>query len=227
MSIVVNQATWGDETSATDITANVQKQASAGFLDLVADNTLVPAIDLSGGSTTVTLSDSDKAEITKQAATLCGSVSDTKCIQFQKNQLETSMLQQKTAEQQSSANVVTGRRLTLTYTDKSTGAQRTVAIPDGQKVKFGTPPVLTTANLPTLSGTALTAISTTGTIIGILLYTFSIAVTYRMLMLKGHLKTAYLLTAVAIFIPYSGLLTTPIALAIFSHLDANKVAASV
>ena len=156
----------------------------------------------------------------KKATTICGSASDQKCIDFQKNQLESNLLQEKVATAQSSANVVTGRRLTLTYTDSATGAQKTVAIPDGQAVKFGEAP---TMKMPTISGSALSVLSVVGGIVGTTLYIFSIAITYRMLVMSGHLITAYILTAIAIVIPYSGLVMTPVALVAFKYMDSNKV----
>ena len=220
MGIVINQATWGDESAATDITSIMQKQAAAGYLDTVANNSLVPAIDLMGNTSTVALTDSEKAGIATKAVEICGSASDDKCITFQKNQLESNTIQEKVATAQSSANVVTGRRLTLTYTDTATGQQKTVAVPDGQAVKFGSPP---TMEMPTMSGSALSVLSTAGTVVGITLYVFSIAITYRMLVLGGHLIAAYILTGIAIVVPYSGLVMTPIALAIFSYLDSKKV----
>lgn len=227
MGIVINQATWGDEEAATDITASLQKQAAAGYLDTRADNTLVPAIDLMGTTSTVTLSDSDKADIAKKAVTICGSASDKKCVDFQSNQLSSSLLQEKTMKQQSSANIVKGRRLTLTYTDSATGVQKTVMVPDGQAVKFGTPPTMSLPKMPTMSGTMLSGASTAMTVVGTLLYVFSIAVTYRLLVITGHLLTAYVLTAVAVVVPYSGLITTPIALAFFKYQESNKVVSSV
>ena len=221
MGIVINQATGGDETATTDITQSMQDKAKPGYLDLVADNTLVPALDLLSGSKNVTLSDSEKADIKTQATNICGSASDDKCIKFQTNQLESASLQKKVAEQQSSANIITGRRLTLTYTDDQTGQQRTVAIPDGQKVKFGTAP---TVKLPdfTPSGTVLASLSVVSQIVMTLLYVFSIGATYRLLILTGHTIVAYVLTGIAIVIPYSGLIMTPIALGIFKYMELKS-----
>jgi len=221
MGIVINQATWGDETATTDITQSMQDKAKPGYLDLVADNTLVPALDLLSGSKNVTLSDSEKADIKTQATNICGSASDDKCIKFQTNQLESASLQKKVAEQQSSANIITGRRLTLTYTDDQTGQQRTVAIPDGQKVKFGTAP---TVKLPdfTPSGTVLASLSVVSQVVMTLLYVFSIGATYRLLILTGHTIVAYVLTGIAIVIPYSGLIMTPIALGIFKYMELKS-----
>jgi hypothetical protein len=218
MGIVINQATWGDETATTDITTSMQEKAKPGYLDLIADTTLVPALDLLSGSKNVTISDSEKADIKKLATELCGSASDNKCIQFQSNQLESTTLQKKVAEQQSSANIVTGRRLTLTYTDDQTGQKRTVAIPDGQKVKFGTPPAVKMPDF-TPSSTILGFLGTFSKIAMTLLYVFSIGATYRLLILTGQTMLAYVLTAISIVIPYSGLLMTPIALGILKYME--------
>jgi hypothetical protein len=218
MGIVINQATWGDETSTTDITKVIQEKAKPGYLDMIADNTIIPAVDLLSGSNDVALTDGEKEDIKKKATEICGSASDEKCIKFNQNQLESSSLQQKVAEKQSSANIVTGRRLTLTYTDDETGQKRTVAIPDGQKVKFGSAPKYKMPDLSP-STTILGALGFFGKVIMTLLYVFSIAATYRLLILTNHIYVAYVLTGLAIVIPYSGLITTPIALGIFKYME--------
>jgi hypothetical protein len=196
----------------------MQEKAKPGYLDLVADNTLVPAVDLLSGSNDVALTDAEKEDIKKKAVEICGTASDDKCIKFNQNQLESASLQQKVAEKQSSANIVTGRRLTLTYTDDQTGQKRTVAIPDGQKVKFGEAPTFKMPSF-TPSNTILGALGLFGKMVLTLLYVFSIAATYRLLILTGHIIVAYVLTGLAIVVPYSGLITTPIALGIFKYME--------
>jgi hypothetical protein len=223
MGIVINQATWGDESATTDITQSMQDKARSGYLDLIADNTLVPAVDLLTGSKNITLTDSEKADIKTQATEICGSASDDKCIAFQTNQLESSNLQKKVAEQQSSAGIVTGRRLTLTYTDDQTGQKRTVAIPDGQKVKFGTAPTIELASF-TPSSTMFGFLGMFSKIALTLLYVFSIGATYRLLVMTGNTMVAYVLTAISIMIPYSGLILTPIALGIFKYMEIKAAA---
>ena len=223
MGIVINQATWGDESATTDITQSMQDKAKPGYLDLIADNSLVPAVDLLTGSKNIALTDSEKADIKTQATEICGSASDDKCIAFQTNQLESSALQKKVAEQQSSAGIVTGRRLTLTYTDDQTGQKRTVAVPDGQKVKFGTAPVIAMANF-TPSSTMFGFLGMFSKIALTLLYVFSIGATYRLLVMTGNTMVAYVLTAISIVIPYSGLILTPIALGIFKYMEIKASA---
>jgi hypothetical protein len=229
MGIIIQQATWGDENAATDITKSMQEKAKQGYLDLVADNKLVPALDLLSGDKEVVLTDDEKGEIKKKATEICGSASDEKCINFNKNQFESSLLQRKVAEKQSSANIITGRRLTLTYKDETTGRSQTVAIPDGQKVIAGKKPEFAGPDLSGLtpSSTILGALGYVGQFMLTMLWVFSIAVTYHLLIITGNTITAYILTAVSIVVPYSGLLLTPIALAYFKYRDTKASAPKV
>ena len=235
MSITIKSATWGDEKSTTDITNSMIEKAKGGYLDMVADNTLVPAVDLLSGSKTVALDDSEKTQINESAVKLCGgNAQDTKCINFQKNQLESSTLQKKVAESQSSANIVTGRRLTLTIIDAN-GVEKVIAIPDGQKVKMGEKPAVAPFKMPeTFSGGTWEILMQFGkiafTTIMTLLWVFSIVAPYRLFVLQNKLILAYVLTALAILIPYSGLITTPVALAYFKYMSmkpAPKVVPTV
>jgi hypothetical protein len=229
MGIIVQQATWGDESKATDITKSMQEKAKQGYLDLTADNSLVPALDLLSGERDVVLTDDEKTEIKKKATEICGSASDEKCINFNKNQLESSLLQQRVAEKQSSSNIITGRRLTLKYKDEKTGRSYTVAIPDGQKVKAGKKPEFEAPDFSGLtpSSTILGALGYVGQFMLTMLWVFSIAVTYHLLIITGNTITAYVLTAISIVIPYSGLFLTPIALAYFKYRSSKPAAPKV
>ena len=229
MGIIIEQATWGDEGNAAIITKPMQEKAKQGYLDLVADSTLVPAIDLLAGDKNVVLTDDEKGEIKKKATEICGSASDEKCMNFNKNQLESSLLQQKVAEKQSSANIITGRRLTLKYKDEATGRSYTVAIPDGQRLVAGKKPEFEAPDLSGLtpSGTILSALGYVGQFMLTMLWVFSIAVTYHLLIITGNTITAYVLTAISIIIPYSGLVLTPIALAYFKYRSSKPAAPKV
>ena len=229
MSITIKSATWGDEKSTTDITNAMIEKAKGGYLDMVADNSLVPAVDLLSGSKTVEIDDSEKTKINEDAIKLCGgNAQDQKGIDFQKNPAEASALQREVAESQSSANIVTGRRLTLTVIDAS-GVGKVIAIPDGQKVKMGEKPTVAPFKMPeTFSGGTWSILTQFGkiafTIIMTLLWVFSIVAPYRLFVLQNKLILAYVLTALAILIPYSGLITTPVALAYFKYMSMKPVA---
>jgi len=228
MSLTVKQATWGDEKSATDITKAIQKLVKDGSsLDITAGSHLVPSVTLNPN--VANLTDDDKKEIKDEAIKKCqGNANDTACIALQTANLEATVLQTKIAQQNSSANIINGRRLTLDIVDAN-GNEQTVMIPDGQEFKSGTTPTVkavekpkpkTDEAKPSAIWTFLT--SGLGYVVGILmtiLWAFSIVVTYRFLMLAGHITAAYVLTALAIFIPYSGLVTTPIAMAVYYYLE--------
>jgi hypothetical protein len=230
MSLTIKQATWGDENSATDITKSVQNQVKGGsFLDITAGSHLLPAVSLN--SNTANLTDDDKKDIKDQAIKKCqGNANDTACIASQSANLEATLLQTKIAQQNSSANIINGRRLTLDIVDAN-GNEQTLMIPDGQKYTAGVQPTGAAAaktkpadpNPPSTTWKFLGVLSTglgySVTILLSILWAFSIVVTYRVLMLAGHITAAYVLTALAILIPYSGLVTTPIAMAVYYYLE--------
>jgi len=228
MSLTIKQATWGDETSATDITKSIQKMVKDGSsLDITAGSHLVPSVSLNPN--VANLTDEDKKDIKDQAIKNCqGNANDTACINQQTATLEATALQTKIAQQNSSANIINGRRLTLDIVDAN-GNEQTVMIPDGQEFKSGSAPSVKAVEKPKpktddAKPSATWTFLTTGfgyvfTILLTILWAFSIVVTYRVLMLAGHITAAYVLTALAIFIPYSGLVTTPIAMAVYYYLE--------
>ena len=221
MGLTVKQATWGDETSATDITKAMQEQAKAGYFDVVANTSLVPAISLSP-PTTVNLTDEDKESAKKWAIEQCGGAQDEKCVNERKATAESTTLQRKMAEQSSTANIVKGRRLTMTVVD-DTGREQTVQVPDGQRLKIGEAPKMV---LPSMSGTVLEVFKIAMIIFGALLYAFSVVVTYRTFVLVGQEYLGYALTAVAVFFPPSGLVITHIGLAMMNYFGKTNISAA-
>jgi hypothetical protein len=227
MSLVVKQATWGDETSATDITRALQKQVKDGALNITAGSHLVPAVELNPN--VANLTDEDKKDIKDQAIKNCqGNANDTGCIAQQTATLEAVALQTKIAEQNSSANIINGRRLTLDIVDAN-GNEQTFMIPDGQTFTKGAPagsaPSKSSSKGESESAVVKTAafFATTGGYIVsallVVLWAFSVVVTYRVLVLANHIMAAYVLTALAIVVPYSGLISTPIAMAVYYYLE--------
>jgi hypothetical protein len=232
MSLTVKQATWGDETSAMDITKSIQKLVKDGStLDITAGSHLVPSVSLDRN--VANLTDDDKKDIKDEAIKKCqGNANDTACIALQSANLEATLLQTKISQQNSSANIINGRRLTLDIVDAN-GNEQTLMIPDGQKYTTGVPgakavvkPKTEDPN-PTSTTWKFVGFMSTGlgyfvTILMSILWAFSVVVTYRVLVLSGHLTVAYVLTALAILIPYSGLVTTPIAMAIFYYIENQQ-----
>jgi hypothetical protein len=171
-------------------------------------------------------------DIKDQAIKNCqGNANDTACINQQKATLEAALLQTKVAQQNSSANIINGRRLTIDFIDQN-GNEQAIMVPDGQQFTAGTK-----GGVPVSSGVKTTSSNAGGssvlsflgtglgyvvTILLTILWAFSVVVTYRVLVLAGHITVAYVLTALAIFIPYSGLITTPVAMAIFYYLENQQ-----
>jgi len=229
MSLTIKQATWGDEKSATDITKSLQKMVKDGsYLDVTAGSGLVPSVSLNPN--VANLTDDDMKDIKDQAIKNCqGNANDTACINQQQATLEATALQTKIAQQNSSANIISGRRLTVDFVDQN-GNEQAVMIPDGQQFTAGTKGALPKGAVvkpkpveDSKPSTTFTFLTTgVGYVVGILmtiLWAFSIVVTYRVLILSNHVMAAYVLTALAIFIPYSGLVTTPIAMAVYYYLE--------
>jgi hypothetical protein len=235
MGIEITSATWGDENHTTPVESTLRAQAEKGYLDVVASASLVPAVDLLTGVNKIELTDAEKGAIQKSAEEICKSGSDEKCMTFHINQFQSNLLQKKVLEKQASDNIVTGRRLTLKYKDLATGKSYEKTIPDGQRIVAGKQPE--PSSLPSLPELpALPDFTPTGILASILFYglqfilgllwVFSIAVTYHLLMITGHTIVAYVLTALSIMFPFSGLLLTPIALAYFKYM-ASKASVKV
>jgi len=215
MGITIKRATWGDEKATTDITASMVEKAKPGYLDVVADNKLVPAVDLLTGSKDISIDDTEMGAIKQDAIKNCGGGEDQKCVDYQVNMMQSSLLQKKVAESQSSSNIVTGRRLTLTYIDDK-GVERQTAIPDGQQVKFGEKPK-SSFSVPSISWSIFTGVGTTFFYIAMVVlgvvHVYAVASTYRTFAEMGLTTAKVVLTAIAAIIPLSGLLITPIGVA--------------
>lgn len=223
MGITIKSATWGDEKATTDITASMVEKAKAGYLDVVADNKLVPAVDLMTGSKDISIDDTEMGAIKQDAIKNCGGGQDQKCIDYQVNMMQSSLLQKKVAESQSSANIVTGRRLTLTFLDDK-NIERQVAIPDGQQVKFGEKPK-SSWSLPSISWSIFTSVGTTFFYIAMIVlgvvHVYAVGSTYRTFAEMGLTTAKVVLTAIAAIIPLSGLLITPIGVAYLQKVPSN------
>lgn len=224
MGITIKSATWGDEKATTDITPSIVEKAKGGYLDVVADNKLVPAVDLLTGSKDISIDDTEMGVIKQDAIKNCGGAQDQKCIDYQVNIMQSTLLQEKVAKSQSSANIVTGRRLTLTYIDDK-NIERQVAIPDGQQVKFGEKPKSSFFTLPSISWSVFAGVGTSFLyivfiVLGVV-HVYAVASTYRTFAEMGLTTAKVVLTAVAAIIPLSGLLITPLGVAYLQKVPSK------
>jgi hypothetical protein len=216
MALTIKQATWGDEAATTDVTKSIREKSLMGYIDMVADPSIVSSIPLNS-DTTVSLTAEDKKKALDFAVTQCGGGNDKKCIEERTASYEATALQTRVAGASSSKNIISGRRLTVTFVD-GTGREKTLQIPDGQKLQIGKAPAIQTDKLAE-------QVKTTGLyILMTALWVFSVIIVYRTLIAAGWVTTGYALTAVAVLIPYSGLLITPIAFAVINYIGKTNIA---
>jgi len=124
----IQSAYFGDETSQRNITDVIKDKITGGKIDVLANSSLLPMFEI---GKQVTLTKEDEKDITDNAIQLCGNANDTQCIESRKQDLQRQRLEEKERKQNSSANVVKGRRLTVKVVDQS-GRTRTLVVPDGQ-----------------------------------------------------------------------------------------------
>ena len=212
----IKSAYLGDERSSQNVTESLSKRIEGGKLNTLANSSLIPMFEIDAK---IVLSNADEEEIKAEAEKQCGAGNDTQCLNATEAKLRRSKLQDKEREKQSSAYLVKGRRLTVTYVDKD-GNEKTMIVPEGQEIKLDglrqvadpkkalppgeKPKLKPTWEFPTLTGTALEVVKITAIILGVFLYVFSVIATYRTLIQAGFTWIGYAGTAAAVFFPYSG-----------------------
>jgi len=233
----IKSATYGDASSAVDVTSSILGKMSNGTITRTVDDSLLPII--TGGDKKAELTTDEQEEIKAQAEKECSSSgNDTQCINATISRISESKLQEKiTAQQQLGA--IKGPRLTVTFVDQR-GREQSVIVPKGQTLNFGangpftpkpTPPSTPVSERITNTiggfvkyggGSMAILFTTLGSILGILLWTFSIGATWRAFKAEGYTKPAYIATAAAILIPYSGFIITPVFYAFLKYFVNSK-----
>jgi len=206
--VVINSATFGDEFSSTDVLKSLQdKLASSGSIKVPVDSSLIPVVTRTTGAGTVTLTNQEQTDIKDKAAEICGP-SDQTCLEIKTQELAQQKLKEKETETIASANIVKGRRLTVTYTDEN-GKQQTAIIPEGQTFALGAD----AKPDPSFDYDAATspwrqAISSVWGIVGTsvvaFLYATSLIITWMTFTELGNKIVRVIAMAVAVFLPMSG-----------------------
>lgn len=211
MSIKILNASFGDERSSTDVTANLAEMIkSKGSIDVPVNSSLVPVF---GKGAKVELSGSEQQEAKDKAVNACGSANDDVCVQMKTQEFEQSRLQEKMKETQSVGNLIKGRRLVVKYVDKD-GKEQMVEIPEGQNFKLGTssgsPINLDVSKFKNIKGSDIivSIFKYLGIAVGVFVYAFSILITWRSFALADYRILKYVATAGAVLIPYSGFFIT-------------------
>lgn len=198
----IESAFYGDEKSQRNATKVLADKILGTTVDVDVNEQLIPPFEVVDK---VELTAKDEKKIRDQAALACGGV-DQACIERTEARLRQDALAEKQNQSNSSATVVKGRRLTVNIIDEN-GKRKRIVVPDGQKFKYEN----LTVNDPTKGPLQLPSVDHMQNqlkILGLLVlstmvYVFSVAATYTLFMQKGPL-VAVPLTAIAVFIPYSG-----------------------
>ncbi len=202
--VAIQSAHLGDERARRNITDSLIGRVSGGKLDVLVDSSLIPVVQTAGE---IRLSREEEEGARNEAERACGGAGDMSCMEMKTQEFKRQRLKEKENEGQSTANIIKGRRLTVTLSDG-----RTLEVPEGQHFKLND--IKTTADtksalpisLPNiqLGKTALELIKALGVVVSVGLYAFSILITYKAFIQTGYTWQTYVATAVAVFFPLSG-----------------------
>jgi hypothetical protein len=207
--VSIQSATFGDEFSSTNVLKSLQDQlASGGAIDMTVDSSIIPLIDQASGVGTTELSGPERQDVKALAEDVCGP-SDQTCLDIKTQEFAEKKMKEKAEAGINSANIVKGRRLTVTYTDAS-GQTRTAKIPEGQKFALGEkagkpdPGFDYEAAMSPWKQMAGSIWAVVGTTILTFLYVSSIVITLSTFTEYGIRYLTILMTALSAFIPLSG-----------------------
>lgn len=206
MGVTIESAYLGDERSRINVLPSLRDKASSdGTISVPVDSRLIPILQVGGE---IALTRDEIREAKEKAAEVCGP-NDSTCIEQKQTELQRQRLEEKEQESQSKANIVKGRRLTVTVVEN--GKRQTFEVPEGQTFEWGKkkeekPITLEKSMMPsiTLTGTMLEILKYIGIVGGVFLYVVNILVGFYMFKSNGYQYAPYVVAAIAAFIPYSG-----------------------
>lgn len=217
------RATYGDDTSNTDVTSAVADRISgSGGVRIPVNSSVVPVFTI---AETVSLSTEETKQAKQRAIDACGGVEDQLCIAKRTEEMKSNMMDEKRANSSRVDNIVRGNRLELVVQD---GANvRKIAVPEGQtlteEMLKGKPPRGTSgpidvnaAKNPPFSiagflGNAGVAMGKmAGTFLAALAYVLAIFITWKVFKDAGYVIPKYIATVATVLIPGSGFVLTPL-----------------
>lgn len=208
MAVSIESAYLGDEKSRVNITQSIRKKVTGSGIEVPVDSGLLPLVQVGGD---IKLTDEDNREAQDKAQQACGGGNDATCIEMKRQEFQRQRLAERENEQTSTANIIKGRRLTVTLRD---GVEtRVLEIPEGQvfklteadlKTKKLEGPAKSIAERLNLTGAVLEIFKIVASLVGIGLYAFSVLITYRSFLQGGYQWQTAVATGVAVLFPYSG-----------------------
>ena len=226
--VSIQSATFGDDFSSTNVLKSLQDTlASGGAIDMTVDSSIIPLIDRASGVGTTELSGPERKEVQALAEDVCGP-SDQTCLDIKIQEFADKKTKEKESANINSANIVKGRRLTVTYTDAS-GQTRTAKIPEGQKFALGEkagapdPSFDYEAAMSPWKNLAASIWAVIGTALLTFLYVSSIVITLTTFTEYGMRYVTIAMTAISAFIPLSGFGLSFFAPAIAEFVRSNGI----
>jgi hypothetical protein len=202
-------ATFGDEFGSTDVSSSLANRVKDGGIDVYVDSSLIPVVDKAVGTKTTKLSPEEETDLRDTVAQMCGPADQT-CMAVKTEELAQAKLKEKEAvKTASTAQVIKGRRLTVEYEDAN-GVRRKAVVPEGQQFQVNTlgkepdknPPV--ELEEPAWKQIVSSWWGILGTFVATFLYAASIVVTWMTYDRYGSKIIAGVMTAISVFIPFSG-----------------------
>ena len=199
----IESAFYGDEKTQRDTTKILGDKVTGTTIDVDVNEQLIPPFEVTNK---VEVTNEEEKAIKEQAAKRCGGV-DQDCIRQTEATLRQNALDAKQQQANSSATAIKGRRLTVNIIDEK-GDRRRIVIPDGQKFKMEdisvTDPRKGEFQVPSMEYIR-NQFKVFGTIIlGSIVYVFGVAATYVIFSQRFDNLVAIPVTAISVFIPYSG-----------------------
>jgi hypothetical protein len=226
--VSIQSASFGDDFASTNVLKSLQdKLASGGAIDMTVDSSIIPLVDRASGVGTTTLSGPEQAEVKALAEDVCGP-SDQTCLDIKTQEFAEKKTKEKETANINSANIVKGRRLTVTYTDAN-GQTRTAKIPEGQKFALGEkagepdPGFDYESAMSPWKNLAASIWAVIGTAVLTFLYVSSIVITLTTYTEYGMRYVTIAMTALSAVLPLSGFGLSFFAPAIAEFIRANGI----
>jgi hypothetical protein len=203
MAVYIDSAYFGDEKAMRNVTDILSDKILGTTIDVDVNEKLIPPFAVTNK---VEITSLEEKKIRDQASRQCGGV-DQECITATISRMTQERLKEKEMENNSSANVIKGRRLTINIIDEK-GQRRRVVIPDGQKFKMdniSTRNPRTGQDVPPMEYIRNQMYLLGGLIFATFVYVFGIVATFTIFYQRFE-YLAIPLVVISIFVPYSGYL---------------------
>lgn len=206
MAYTIESAYLGDARSRTSVLQSLRSYVSSdGSISVPVDSGLIPILQVGGK---IELTDKEVKKARDMAEEACGGGADKTCVDVKQQDFQRQLLDEKENQSKSSANIIKGRKLTVTVVDEK-GERKTFEVPEGQKFEYGKPksvlPIKVEKSFfPSITFGSFTFmfVKYTSIFVGTLLYVLTVFVTYDTF--KQEMYAKYIATALSIVFPFIG-----------------------